>query len=111
GQPLEFTIERTTIFISRKPKAESSPPASSSNRLALPQPITGRVVDSLGTGIEGASIRLSPGNKGAYSVSDGSFVIPNVNPGNYILEISRVGYTPISQRITVTNETPLALGS
>ncbi|HEY8388232.1 MAG TPA: SusC/RagA family TonB-linked outer membrane protein, partial [Parasegetibacter sp.] len=71
--------------------------------MPVPVPITGKVVDSTGRGIEGASIKLVPGNKGAATKADGTFTIPNVEPGKYKLIISYVGME--TQEITITDVT------
>lgn len=68
-------------------------------------------MDSLGNPIQGASVRLSPGNKGTSTAADGSFTIANVNPGNYTLEISLVGHFPIRRSVSVTDNMGLSLGN
>jgi TonB-linked SusC/RagA family outer membrane protein len=106
GQPLGFTIVQNTIFI--KKAVAVAPPSSQEVTIgqpdAPPQTVTGKVTDSVGNPIQGASVRLIPGNKGASTNSDGSFMIANVTPGNYTLEISNIGYGRIERKVTVGEE-------
>ena len=106
-QPFEYSIAGRTILISNRA------PASPGKRVPELQaaPVTGRVVDSSGAPVQGASVRLKPGNKGAFTNADGGFVIANVPPGDYTLEISLVGHQSIVQKITVSGNETLALGS
>ncbi|MBX2924340.1 MAG: TonB-dependent receptor [Chitinophagaceae bacterium] len=114
NQPVDYAIEGKTIVLSRKSPVVSpvqAPPDITIDQPAEPQPVTGRITDSLGNPIRGVSIRLTPGNKGAATGNDGSFSIINVSPGNYTLEISNVGYQTITRSISVAENMPLALGT
>lgn len=115
-QSLDFVIEGRNIILSPKKQAVSAErPAVSSQPMsfytpATPQQVMGRIVDSSGSPIQGASIHLIPGNKGATSGADGSFVIPTVNPGAYVLEISFVGFETLRRKITVSGSNSLVIG-
>ena len=50
---------------------------------------------------ESATIRLKGTKKSALSTSEGTFTIENLQPGNYVLEISSVGYKPLEKDVTV----------
>ena len=104
-QPLTFRIVGKNIILSRKHSPENLSPEQ-----PVQQQVTGRITDSLGVPLERVSVRLLPGKKGAFTDASGAFVIPEVEPGNYRLEISMVGYQTIAKNITVTGNTPLALG-
>src|SRR5690606_17115257 len=75
-----------------------------------PQPVNGRVTDSLGNPVEGASVRLIPGNRGTSTYAGGMFTIAAVEPGSYTLEISSVGYLPARRSIIVSATVPSELG-
>jgi TonB-linked SusC/RagA family outer membrane protein len=108
--PFEYSIAGKTIFISKKEEGIVSAASGNNAPQQAPVDITGRVVDSAGAPIQGASIQLQPGNKGTISNADGSFSIANIAAGNYMLEISLVGHQPLSRRITVIDNKPLAIG-
>ena len=54
--------------------------------------VSGTVLDELGEGIPGASVKLKGGSKGAITDIDGSFVIEV--PKGAKLEVSYIGYSP-----------------
>lgn len=62
--------------------------------------ISGKVLDSKGSGIPGATVLVEGSTLGSSSNVDGTFNIPNVPVGPHTLAISFVGYT--SARIPVT---------
>ncbi|ATL46173.1 SusC/RagA family TonB-linked outer membrane protein [Chitinophaga caeni] len=104
NQPFSYQVMQKTILISSMQATE--------NVTKTPSVVTGRIIDSVGNPIVGASIRLSPGKKGTASQEDGSFKIENVAPGNYILEITLLGFNTVQQRITVSSEgSILSLGN
>lgn len=108
-QPLEYEIEDKTIFIYRKFLVEPPSPVLPSNQSVPPQPITGKVTDSLGNPVANASIRLIPGNKGTSTNQEGIFTITKVEPGSYTLEVSMVGYNIIKRSITVAETNSLMI--
>lgn len=98
GQNLEYSIESTTIFISRKVSVSNSP-----NRIAEPSgqqsiPVSGTIRDENGGALTGVSIALK-GNraKGTTSDNNGQFTI-DAAEGD-VLVISSVGYLGISVKI------------
>lgn len=112
-QPVNYRFDGTTIVLSRKPAIRLPDVALDSTHFELipPQPVSGRVTDSLLKPIEGASVKILPGNKGGTTTANGSFTILNINPGTYTLQISFVGYEVVTRRITVTENEPLQLGT
>lgn len=104
-QPLSYIIKGKTIFLSRR-----EPLLVAGSGIFPPQPVSGTIVDSLGNPIQGASVRLSPGNKGTSSAQNGTFSIGHVAPGNYVLEVSFIGYGTVRKAITVKENDPLDLG-
>lgn len=98
-QPVSYRLDGTTIVLSRKPldgPGLSIPPVVMAGVF-----VNGAVADSVGRPVSGASVRLLPGNKGTSTTSNGSFSIPNVEAGNYTLEVSFVGYETYRQKVIV----------
>lgn len=110
-QPLKYSIASKTINVSPLKARVTEGKPSDSSLMEAPQPVSGRVVDSLGNPVAGASVRLMPGNKGTSSDLDGTFLLSNVSPGNYTLEISLVGHKRISKEIMVAGNEPLTVGN
>ncbi|MDE5555752.1 MAG: TonB-dependent receptor [Muribaculaceae bacterium] len=77
------------------------PQASKSSVKGVVTKVTGTVLDELGEGIPGASVKLVGGSKGAITDIDGTFSIEV--PKGSKLEISFLGYTP--QTIVVGDKT------
>lgn len=57
------------------------------------QTLTGKVTDKKGTPLIGANVILQGTLIGAATNESGNFVLKNISPGNYRLEISMVGYS------------------
>ncbi|HEY3296814.1 MAG TPA: outer membrane beta-barrel protein [bacterium] len=66
--------------------------------LAGPGKIAGKVVDSSGEPVIGASVQVTETKQGAAVGVDGQYVILGVQPGSYTVRISSVGYAPQSFR-------------
>jgi uncharacterized membrane protein YgcG len=82
---------------------------------AQPFSITGRVID-VGdkSALSGVPVSVAPssdtaGKIGTATDFDGYFTISGVQPGQYLLQISYIGYNTLRQTITVT-DTTLSLG-
>ncbi len=111
GQPLEAKVEDKTIVLSRKSPAiiagRSAPAASDASNLVLAYPeVRGRVVDSLGNPLEGASVRVlnAEGKRTTLQTTtdqDGYFLLRNV-PEDASLEITYVGY--VTQTIAALSD-------
>jgi hypothetical protein len=67
--------------------------------------IHGTVVDQNGQPVVGAQIGLTPGARRAISFDDGSFEIPELKPGAYVLSARRIGYSPASVSVTLRDST------
>ncbi|MFW6290539.1 MAG: TonB-dependent receptor [Mariniphaga sp.] len=52
--------------------------------------------------LPGASIRLSPGNRGAVAGDDGKFKIHNLSAGEFIIEVSFIGFQPVQDTVSLT---------
>lgn len=92
---LTYTLQSKTIFVTLEAKKEL--PKNSVNELRLysaapPQEsIRGRVVDSLGNPLAGATIKIKGTNQTVVSNSEGWFQI-ETNEHNHTIEISYIGY-------------------
>ena len=69
---------------------------------AFSQSISGTVTDAeTGDPLLGVTIILKNTNKGVVTDFDGNYTINNVEPGDYTIDLSYIGYGRISQTITV----------
>lgn len=96
-QPLNFRFVGNTIVLSRKP--------SSLSILMPPPPVTGTILSSDGTPLEGASIKIKGSSIGTASDAGGRFSI-EANPGQ-VLVITYTGYR--DKEITVTDRRVLTV--
>ena len=70
--------------------------------LAYSQSISGNVTDAeTGDPLLGVTIVLKNTNKGVVTDFDGNYIINNVEPGDYTIDLSYIGYGRVSQTITV----------
>ena len=91
-----------------------SPPGAGAQG-AAPQPnfqIKGRITDTLGKAIPGASVTLrSKANNvtiaGAYARDNGAFVIENLRPGTFQIRVVYIGYAPVIQDIQIQPAVPV----
>lgn len=107
GQPLGYEISNKTILIYRK---QESGRGAATQVALIARNITGTLEDSASAPIQRASVRLTPGNKGASTDNRGAFAIAGVAPGSYQLEISCLGYQPLRIPVNVTEGSDLDLG-
>ena len=67
--------------------------------------IKGTVVDSLsGNTLIGANVILEGTSLGMATDNEGRYNIPNVNPGQYIIKVSYIGYEPSSKEIDISGD-------
>ena len=64
--------------------------------------VTGRIMDSAGAILQGASIQLQPGGASAASTMQGEFTISDLPPGPYKITVTYVGFTPFTSDVNVT---------
>ncbi len=83
GQPLEFSVEKQTVFIRKRATGNAAP-------VPVPVAVNGIVADSLGIPLAGASIRIKGAETSTVSDNVGQFTI-QAEPGD-VLVISYVGY-------------------
>ncbi|MCK7557599.1 SusC/RagA family TonB-linked outer membrane protein [Chitinophaga sedimenti] len=92
-QSMEYTVEKQTIFIKKKQSAMSPPVAVA----PVFMPISGVVLDSLGTPLAGATIRIKGKDISTVSNAAGQFSIQA--DANDVLLISFVGYRSLEHRV------------
>jgi len=63
--------------------------------------ISGRAVDKAGAVLDGARVRLQPGDIVTATDGQGEFNFIGLAPGNYTLTISYVGFTDFTKQVTV----------
>jgi len=71
--------------------------------------LAGRITDEAGKPLPGASVFLSPGNRGTATGSTGSFEFQNIPDGNYMLEVSFLGFQKYIAEIELTGNLELAI--
>ncbi len=71
--------------------------------LAQSGTITGRLADSRGVGLSGASVIVKNTNKGTVADRDGRFLISNVAAGSYTVVATAVGFRSQAKSVTVGN--------
>lgn len=91
GQPLEYSIERKTIVISKKavvtPKADLPAPSARDTTITT----IGKVTDANGMPVIGATITVKGTSGGTTTNEEGIFILKNVKR-NALLVISSIGY-------------------
>jgi TonB-linked SusC/RagA family outer membrane protein len=97
GLPITYEIKDKAVLLKKK---EASPLPLISE---LPVTLTGRITDSVGTPLRGASIRLKKSSRLIQADNNGEFTLTAVYPGDVVI-FSFVGYC--SQEITVSSKTP-----
>ena len=109
--PLTYQLEKQTILIKERPgETAGAPPATPAANLVLAyETVTGRVVDSLGQPLAGASVRVlnDEGKRTTLQTktdSDGYFLLRNV-PEDAMLEVTYVGY--LKRTVHATSNTGL----
>lgn len=91
-QPLQYKITDNTIFLYGK-----NDPAVRNEPVVQQTPVTGRITDSTGMPLIGATITVA-GGRSAITDVNGAFSLP-VNAGN-VMRISFIGYTTRSVAVT-----------
>jgi len=66
--------------------------------------INGEVKDSYGNPLEGANIIITPTGNSTITTSEGVFKIQNIPSGNYVINISYLGYKTIENTIEVNQK-------
>jgi len=101
GQSLKFVIKGNTILITRPQALQSvdSLPRKSAADLH------GRVTDSAGAPLSGASVSLKGTRYNTSTDNKGNFSFPSVPQGKYTLMVSYIGYAKTESNIVIDGET------
>lgn len=71
--------------------------------------LTGKVVDSEGKGVAGATIRVLGTTRGGISKTDGKYTIININAGQYDVRITAIGYDTVTKRVSISADQTVTL--
>jgi TonB-dependent receptor len=63
--------------------------------------LAGSVTDSTGAAAPGAQVTLTPGGQTAVADKQGNFLLPNLAPGQYTLNVTALGFETFTQPVTV----------
>ncbi len=91
-QPLSYTLEGNSIIIKRRPTGNppEAPPAPAADSLIT---ATGRVTDSKGGPVPGATVLVRGTMHGTKTDGNGHFSLKGVRPGA-VLQVSSLGFEP-----------------
>lgn len=98
NQPIVFSIDGKTVFISAKPSATSELQPEVTMYQPPPIDVRGRIVNESGEPVAGASIMVKGTNQGTNTNAEGYFELRNVDE-NAILVISAVNIEPYEVRV------------
>jgi outer membrane receptor protein involved in Fe transport len=71
--------------------------------------LTGRIVDSENLPLPGAAIMIKSLNKGTVSDNNGVYRLLGLNPGEYVVTVSYVGFKPVEKKISLKDDKPQTL--
>ncbi len=71
--------------------------------------LSGRVTDNYRKPLPGASVRISPENRGVVTGNNGEFLIKNLPKGNYVVNVSFIGFQSFKEMISVDKELQLEI--
>jgi len=66
--------------------------------------VSGKVTDNKSIGIAGASVSVLNTNRTAITDSAGNFFLKNISPGDYILEVTAIGYAATDDKVKITGQ-------
>ncbi|WP_167020653.1 TonB-dependent receptor [Chitinophaga sp. Cy-1792] len=98
-QPLKYSIENKSIFISPKPIS-----VVATSGIVQGIDIKGKVTDESGSPLPGVSVRIKGTSLGTSTGNDGSFALHLPSNGPSVLVFSYMGTTP--QEVTVNGDNP-----
>lgn len=104
-QPFTYVISGDAIVVQRK-EEKNAEPVNNKSPLSPGREVTGRVTDSTGKPIAGASVQIKGSKRGTVTSAAGAFSLSNVDD-NAILVFSYVGY--IVQEVPVTGKADIAI--
>jgi TonB-dependent SusC/RagA subfamily outer membrane receptor len=105
GQPLSFVIQEKMVVVSKKEPATGNQPKSAGE---APIIITGKVTDTSGAPLQGATVKIKSFSIGVVTNATGDFAIEN-GPESGILIISYVGYQTLEIAYDSKQNEPLII--
>ncbi|WP_167016728.1 SusC/RagA family TonB-linked outer membrane protein [Chitinophaga sp. Cy-1792] len=97
NQPITWKIVNKNIFLRLKPANDNSFQEQTTFS------VRGQVTDTKHAPIPFATVKLSPVNRGNVTDGQGGFNISGVAPGKYTLEITSVGFLPLTFSLEISN--------
>jgi len=95
GQPLSFVIQEKMVVVSKK---EPTPVNQPKSAIENPLTVTGRVTDSLGHPLQGATVLVNNNHASAMTDPSGNFSFP-AQIGDQVT-VSYIGYKPYTFQVT-----------
>lgn len=71
--------------------------------------LTGRIVDSENLPLPGAAVIIKLLNKGTVTDNNGVYRLLGLNPGEYVVTVSYVGFKPVEKKVTINDDKPQTL--
>jgi len=66
--------------------------------------LSGKITDNLSRPVDKASVYILNTNRGTLTDANGIFFIPGIEPGNYTMEVSAIGYATINRNIHISGK-------
>ncbi|MBN8666757.1 MAG: SusC/RagA family TonB-linked outer membrane protein [Chitinophagales bacterium] len=99
-QPLTYTVRNKFIVVKQKTlQAPTISLITDDTQLPPPIDVRGRVVDSLGNGLSGATVQVKGSSIKTQTDGDGFFELKGI-PDNSVLQISYVGFNSVELKAT-----------
>ena len=106
GQPLDYSVSERSVVVSKKEKSFLDQlSAQIKSVLKTPADIGGRVTDTLGRPIAGATVVIKGTNISTQTDSKGNFDFANLAQGKYTIVVSYIGYEKAEATISTTETT------
>lgn len=101
-QPLDYKIDYKSVSVTKKePSFLENLKDKTAKLLDLPTDVKGRVIDSLGQPLIGASVALKGTNYYTLTDNRGNFSFPSIPQGSYTLVITYIGYAKLEKKIEI----------
>jgi iron complex outermembrane receptor protein len=71
--------------------------------------LSGKIIDAKSNPVSKASVSILNTNMGAITDANGVFVIRNISPGNYTVQVSAIGYATTNRQVNLTKGLPQTL--
>ncbi|MDX9883112.1 MAG: TonB-dependent receptor [Prolixibacteraceae bacterium] len=102
---LTFYLLLSLFFITTRVAADEEGSDNTGNKGI----IAGRVVDSENFSLPGATVYIKSLQRGVVTDNDGGYRILGLDPGEYVITISYVGYNQVEKKVTVAKDAVISL--